>query len=265
MFVFLSKFLPPLIYPLGLAIALVAFAFLLRKRPRLRAAAEIAALLLLLLASNRWVSYSLARTLEWQYIPAGEIPPADVIILLGGATEPAQAPRPQVEVNSAGDRILYAAALYRQNKAPAILVSGGNINWLENRGTTPATDLVELLELTGVPRDAIWLEDQSQNTYENALYSARLLRQKGITRVILVTSAMHMPRSMALFRAQGFEPFAAPADFTVTRSGWAELTSSPTAILVNSLPNAGSLALTTNVLKEYIGLLAYRLKGWLSL
>jgi uncharacterized SAM-binding protein YcdF (DUF218 family) len=263
MFVFLSKFLPPLVYPLGVSIALVTIALFIRKKPRLRAAAEAAALLLLLLASNRWVAYSLARTLEWQYIPSGEIPPAEVIILLGGATEPAQAPRPQVEVNSAGDRILYAAALYSQDRAPAILVSGGNITWLENRGTTPAADMVELLHLTGVPREAVWLEDQSQNTYENALYSARLLRQKGITHVILVTSAMHMPRSMALFRAQGIDPIPAPADFTVTRAGWAELASSPSAVLVNSLPNASSLALTTNVLKEYIGLLAYRLKGWL--
>jgi uncharacterized SAM-binding protein YcdF (DUF218 family) len=263
MFVFLSKFIPPLIYPLGLSIALVGLALLLHKKPRLRTAAEVAALLLLLIGSNRWVAYSLARSLEWQYLPSGEIPPAEVIVLLGGGTEPAQTPRPQVEVNGAGDRILYTAALYHQKKAPAILVSGGNITWLENRSSSPASDMVDLLQLTGVPPEAIWLEDQSQNTYENALYSTQLLSQKGITRVILVTSAMHMPRSMALFRAQGIDPIPAPTDFTVTSAGWAELTSSPSAFMVNLLPNASSLSLTTNVLKEYIGMLAYKLRGWL--
>jgi uncharacterized SAM-binding protein YcdF (DUF218 family) len=263
MFVFLSKFLPPLVYPLGLAILLILLALLLHKRKRLRITTEILALFLLLLASNRWIAVSLARSLEWQYLPAGDIPSADAIVLLGGGTEPALPPRPQAEVNSAGDRVLYAAKLYHQGKAPAILASGGDITWLENSVSTPAGDMENILQTLGVPAQAVWLEDRSQNTYENALYSAAILKQKGITRVILVTSAMHMPRSMALFRAQGMDPIPAPADFVVTRSGWAELSANPTAFLVNILPSASSLSLTTNVLKEYIGMLAYRLKGWM--
>jgi uncharacterized SAM-binding protein YcdF (DUF218 family) len=117
--------------------------------------------------------------------------------------------------------------------------------------------------LMGVPKQAIWLEDQSQNTYENALNCASLLKSRGITRVILVTSAMHMPRSVALFRKQGIEPIPAPSDFTVTEEGWKELGSTPEAVLVNILPNAGSLNLTSSALKEYIGLLTYHLRGWL--
>jgi uncharacterized SAM-binding protein YcdF (DUF218 family) len=191
------------------------------------------------------------------------MPSADVIVLLGGGTEPALPPRPQVEVNGAGDRVLYAAALYHQGKAPAILSSGGDIVWMENHATSPAEDMANLLGMAGVPRDAIWLEGKSQNTYENALYTAAMLKEKGINRVILVTSAMHMPRSLALFRAQGIEAIPAPTDFTVTQASWSDLTSTPSAVLVNMLPTASSLSLTTNVLKEYIGLFAYRLKGWL--
>jgi uncharacterized SAM-binding protein YcdF (DUF218 family) len=263
MFVFLSKFLPPLIYPLGLVTILLALALLLRKKPRLRNTCEAAALLLLLIASNRWVAYSLARTLEWRYLPQEAIPAADVIVVLGGGTEPAFPPRPMVETNSAGDRVLYAARLYQQGLAPAVLVSGGNITWLEDREVTPADEMQELLLLTGVPKEAIWLESRSQNTYENALYSADLLAQKGITRVILVTSAMHMPRSVALFKAQGLDPIPAPVDFTVTQAGWDELTATPSGLLVNLLPNPGSLSLTTSVLKEYLGMLIYGLQGWL--
>jgi uncharacterized SAM-binding protein YcdF (DUF218 family) len=264
MFVFFSKFLPPLISPLGLAILLLLCGFLFNRRhPRLRTFLQVTALVILLLASNRWVAYSFARTLEWQYLPEDNIPTAEVIVLLGGSTEPAQSPRPQVEVNSAGDRVLYAAALYSQNKAPIILASGGNITWLEDRLSSQAGDMAELLVTLGVPPDAIWLEETSRNTYENAEYCAELLKKKGISQIILVTSAMHMPRSVALFRYQGINPIPAPTDFTITHSGWSELTSTPSAVLVNMVPSASSLSLTTNILKEYIGLMIYHLSGWL--
>jgi len=263
MFVFLSKFLPPLIYPLGLAICLAAAGLLLHKRRRLRAATAISAVALLLLSSNHWVAFQLARSLEWQYLPSSELEPAEVIVLLGGGTEPAHAPRTAPELNGAGDRLLRAARLYRQGKAPAILLSGGNIIWLENRASTPAADMTALLGEMGVPASAIWLEDRSQNTYENALFCAQILKEKGISRAILVTSAMHMPRSVALFRKQGIQVIPAPADFAVTQAGLSELTSSPGAWAVNLLPSAGSLSLTTACLKEYLGMLAYWLRGWI--
>src|SRR5664279_2659756 len=121
-----------------------------------------------------------------------------------------------------------------------------------------------LLEFMGVPAQAIWQEDQSQNTYENALYCARILKTKGITRVILVTSAMHMPRSVALFKKQGIDVIPAPTDYTVTQSTLDGLNHEPfLAWVVDVLPNASSLSLTANVLKEYFGIFAYRLQGWL--
>ena len=264
MFVFFSKFLPPFIYPLGIGLLLAAASLLfLRKHPKLRAAAELTSLAVLLLASNHWVAFSLARSLEWQYLPTPEIPVTEVIVLLGGGTEPAQAPRTAPELNGAGDRLLRAADLYRSGKAPAILSSGGNITWLENRPATPAGDMAILLNQMGVPANAVWLEDRSQNTYENALFCARILKQKGITKVILVTSALHMPRSAALFRKQGIQVIPAPADYTVTQEGWAELTSSPGAWIINVLPSAGSLSITSACLKEYLGILAYWLRGWI--
>lgn len=264
MFVFLSKFLPPFIYPLGIAILLLAGVLLFfRKRPRWRTGFEVAVLAILLLASNRWISYSLARSLEWRYLPMAEIPRAEVIVLLGGATEPSQPPRPQVEITGAGDRILYTGVLYQQGKAPVILASGGNIMWLENRPVSQAADMASALAFMGVPSEAVWLEEKSQNTFENALYCAEILKKHKINRIILVTSAMHMPRSVALFRKRGIDVIPAPTDYTVTQAGWNELVSSPSAFLVNLTPNAGSLALTTNVLKEYIGLFVYALRGWL--
>ena len=57
----------------------------------------------------------------------------DAIVVLGGGTESEQFPRPMVEVNSAGDRVLYAGKLYKEGKAPYILLSGGNISWYNSR------------------------------------------------------------------------------------------------------------------------------------
>jgi uncharacterized SAM-binding protein YcdF (DUF218 family) len=264
MFVFLSKFIPPLLYPLGLAILLLAAALIFKKKERLRTAAVVLAVLILLIASNRWVAHSLARSLEWRYLPQGEIESADAIVLLGGGTDPAAPPRAMVEVNGAGDRIIYAAKLFKDGKAPVILASGGSISWLNDRPSTPASEMAEILEFVGIPAQAIWLQPDSQNTYEDALYSARMLKEKGISRVILVTSALHMPRSVALFEKQGIQVIPAPADFTITQDSWQQLSSDNLAgRAIALLPSSSNLSLTSNALKEYLGWLAYRLKGWL--
>ena len=264
MFVFLSKLLPPFIYPLGLAIILLVLALALYRYQRLRKASIITALVILLVASNRWVAFSLARSLEWQYLPRGDIPQASAIVLLGGGTDPAQPPRPLVQINGAGERILYAAYLYKQGKAPVILASGGNLQFTGEKTSTPAADMAALLTFMGIPEKAIWLEDQSQNTHENAVDCAKILREKNIDKVILVTSAMHMPRSVALFEKQGIQVIPAPADFTVTQANWDELVHAPVGeMVINLLPSPGNLGLTTNALKEYLGILVYRLEGWI--
>lgn len=265
MFVFLSKFLPAFVYPLGLATLLLAVGWLfLRRKPRVQFAFLAAAFLILFIGGNRWVSSALARSLEWQYLPTQEPPNSEVIVVLGGGTETALPPRPMVEINSAGNRVLYAARLYRQGKAPHILLSGGSIDFMGPRASSPAQEMADVLVFLGVPSDALWLENQSQNTYENALYSAQMLRQKGITRVILVTSAMHMPRSVALFKHQGIEVIPAPADFSITQAGWDDLWKPDLAsFLVNLMPTTGSMGLTTDSLKEYLGIWIYHLRGWL--
>jgi uncharacterized SAM-binding protein YcdF (DUF218 family) len=264
MFSFLSKFLPLLVYPLGLAFILLVVALFLQGKRKWQNTALVLALIILYLGSNRWVSSSLARSLEWRNLPPIDLTPAEVIVVLGGGTEPALYPRLMAEVNSAGDRVLYAARLFQDGKAPHLLLSGGYIPVLETRPSSPAQEMAQILELTGVPPEAIWLEEKSTNTYENALYSSQILKEKGISRIILVTSAMHMPRSIALFEHQGMEVIPAPVDFTITESEWNALFSpNLQTLLINLLPNPSSLGLTTNVLKEYFGMEVYRLRGWL--
>jgi len=261
MFLFFSKFLPPFIYPLGLTLIAIVLALLLWRKPRLQRVALIVALAVLLLASNEWVSSALVRSIEWQYLPPKEVPQAEAIVLLGGGTLPALYPRPIVELNGAGDRVFYAAWLYHQDAAPLIVSSGGAIDWLEN-GKSAADDMAFLLDMLDVPPEAILLEEHSRNTAENASETAKILQEKGITRIILVTSAFHMPRSVPLFENQGFEVIPAPTDFSVTQADWDSLTEFGPGMIVRLLPTSDNLSSTTRVLKEYIGMVVYRLRGW---
>jgi uncharacterized SAM-binding protein YcdF (DUF218 family) len=262
MIIFLSKFLPLFVYPVGLIGILLVAALIFRRMPRLRNGLIIAALAVLFLCGNRWTAVALTRSLEWRYFPPAQIPTVQAIVVLGGGTESAIYPRSTVELNGAGDRVLYAARLYKEGKAPYLLLSGGNITWLETRSSTPAQEMAEILGMLGVPQSALLLEDQSQNTYENALYSSRMLKAKGITRVLLVTSAMHMPRSVALFHQQGIDVIPAPTDYSVTQADWTDLTRLNLGEqLINLVPTASNLSSTSGVMKEYIGMLVYGLGG----
>lgn len=262
MFVYLSKLLPLLIYPLGMACVLLILAIILEK-PQYRAI-FVLALALLWLGSNRWVSYALARSLEWQHLPSENTPNAEMIVVLGGGTESGDSPRPMTEINGAGDRVLYAAKLYRQGAAPLILLSGGNLEFSSERNETPAEAMQEILVFMNVPKDVILQQNESENTYEDALLSAQMLEDMDIKEIILVTSALHMPRAKALFENQGVEVIPAPADFTITEQNW-ENAFDPklTEFIIYLLPNTSSLGLTTNALKEYLGIFVYSLRGWL--
>ena len=262
MFLYLSKILPPLVYPVGLVCLLLILAILTR-RTKWQLPLLIAAFVLLFLGSSRLVALGLARSLEWQYLPPKTMPKADVIVVLCGETLSMEYPRQTVEVDGAGDRLIYAATLYHQGVADHLLLTGGKIDWLST-GNPAAEDMATLLELMGVPRQAMWLETTSRNTYENAVNSHAMLGSKGIRRIVLVTSAAHMPRSVALFKKQGFDVIPAPTDFAVTQADYEQLKNGDIgAWLLSLLPSAGSLSLVTGMLKEYIGMLVYKLAGWI--
>ena len=193
MFVYLSKLLPLLIYPLSLACLLLVALLVLRRSPRWVLWLGLAAFLLLWLGGNRLISMTLARTLEWQYSPPSVLPHADVIVLLGGGEMPSTPPQPLAGVTEAGDRIIYAAWLYQQGAAPHVLASGGVVG-VDGPALQPGAEAMgQLLSIMGVPPDSLWLEPRSRNTYENAVETKKLLDPKGIRRIILVTSALHIP------------------------------------------------------------------------
>ena len=278
MSLFLSKLLPLFFYPLGLSslLIIIALTILLWRSKRSRNDRNFSqpssilkksrfasillgiSLVILLLSSNEIFSTWLVRSLEWRYLPNGEIPQAEAIVVLGGGTRPRIAPRPWYEVNEAGDRILYGAILYKQGKAPLLVVTGGRAEWLGEGGNPESEDMAAIAEALGVPSSAIIQESQSLNTRDNAVNTREILNKRGINKILLVTSALHMPRSMEIFRKVGVESIAVPTDFLSVQNE----NSKGLAAILDLLPSVDALKNTTNAIKEYIGLLVYQLAGW---
>ena len=268
MLFYLSKLLPLFVYPLGMACVLLATALIVRRNPQWQTRLIAITLALLWLGGNRIVAMTLARSLEWRYAPPpGEvaaIPQADAIVVLGGATRTPGYPRPTAEVNEAGDRLLYAAWLYHQNAAPIIVVSGGAAPWIGPDGPSEAEIMADLLQRMGVPESAMLLEKGSVNTYENAESSLDILKTHDIETIILVTSAIHMPRAYATFTYPEIEVTPAPTDFWVSQAEWNYYLQPKLSIqLMNLLPSSRDLSLTTQAIKEYIGIVVYTVRGWL--
>lgn len=258
---FLSKLLPLALYPLGMTSVLLIIAILnFWQRPYRAGIALLLALGVLLLSSSGWFADAMVSALESQNPPLVNPPKAEAIIVLGGSTYPPNYPRQWPEVNEAGDRILYGAKLYREGRAPKVILSGGRIEWKDG-GQAEAIDMRTLMATMGVPRKDILLEPDSLNTYENARNVKTVLKKNEIDgKILLVTSAMHMPRSRAIFKKQGMDVIPAPTDFLVEPNR--DNTSSREKLL-NILPDAEALEQTTKAVKERIGYQVYRFRGWL--
>ncbi|HEY9612981.1 YdcF family protein [Allocoleopsis sp.] len=218
--------------------------------------------MVLLLASNSWVANGLVQSLEWQQLPPKTVPTADAIVILGGATKSAFPPRPGVDLSEQGDRVLYGAQLYREGKAPLVIASGGRIEW-RGGGPSESADMAQILKTVGVPSSAILQDPTSLNTHQNAVNVKKIIQERGIRRILLVTSAMHMPRSLRIFQRQGIDAIPAPTDFLVSQQELEEPNSSAQAIMLSLIPDTERIDRTTRALKEYIGMAVYRLRGWL--
>ncbi len=176
----------------------------------------------------------------------------DGIVVLGGAIEPEiSAARGVVALNEAAERIIATVELARRYPNAAIVFSGGSNALLFDR-EPEAPYAVRVLVALGVARDRITAEEQSRNTIENAVFSRLIAAPKPGQRWLLVTSAYHMPRAVAAFRAAGFPVEAYPVDWRTRGPADARL---PFRSLSKGLRQ------TDLGVHEWVGLLAYRLTG----
>lgn len=185
------------------------------------------------------------------YTSSQQVNKAQAIIVLGGNTAKNRKnwfkPYDSSTINLRIDR---AESLYINDKAPLVLLSGaaleGNISDIHI--------MARQLESRGIDKNKILIEDKSNTTYENAVYSAKILKELNIDSAILVTSALHTPRALASLKKQGLNMVAAPSPPQIV---------APTdSKLFLYTPNLRALESSKTIIKEYAGLLVYWLRGW---
>jgi len=145
-------------------------------------------------------------TLEWGYPPLRRIPQGEplIVVLSGGISYGDELVPEAILSDDTVDRCFAGAALYHAGAAKKMLLAGGKVD-PSDEGPQLADSMLELMTRLQVPADAILVERSSRSTYENAVESARILKEHGIGRVILVTDAAHLPRAVRCFRAQGID------------------------------------------------------------
>lgn len=196
--------------------------------------------------------------LRWEVAPTlfKEVPAIyDVGIILTGVTDSQKLPRDRVYFQKGADRVLHTVKLYKLGKIKNILVSGGSGSLMQTE-YTEAEAIKEVLLLSGIPQNRIFLEDESRNTHENAVNSAKVLNEifPG-KKYLLITSAFHMRRARASFEKAGVNLDTFSADFYTHERRF-----TPDVLLV---PSEGAMAKWAIMIKEWLGMAAYKVVGYI--
>jgi len=176
----------------------------------------------------------------------------DGIIVLGGPVDPdLSVAHHAPAVTSSPDRMITAAALAHRYPNARLVYTGGSARLFSN-DAKEADYAAEIFESLGIATSRLIMERLSRNTAENAAFTKDLVKPKPGERWLLVTSAFHMPRSVGLFRKVGFAVEPYPVDWRI---------GGPEDLFTFTNIAGDGLARTDTAVREWTGLLAYRLTG----
>jgi uncharacterized SAM-binding protein YcdF (DUF218 family) len=253
----LSKLLEQFVIPSNFLLVAGLLGVLLSLIRRWRGrAARLTGLSLVLLAVCGWTSVgtmALAPLEDRFPLPHIVAPPTGIIMLGGAVDIHLTADRGQVTVNDAGERLTETAALAVRYPEARIFLSGG-FGHVGQQGATPSEAAVARMFLlsVGIAADRIGMDEKSRTTCENAAETAKAIAPKPGETWLLVTSAWHMPRAMACFRAEKLDVTPYPVDFRSTaEQPWRSFRKSTPERLDN----------IDIAFHEWIGLLGYRVTG----
>ena len=246
--------------PLSLSILLFVIGLIaIKKYQSIGFVVILVSIIQLWLFSTPMIAQTLSSSLERKYMPkiVSEYEKVDAIVVLGGAVSGPYYPRKYHDMSDAGDRLLHALRLYRANKADHIILSGaGGLIPSIGVAISEASIMRDILLDWGIPEESILLEENSYNTYENALGCKKVIEQQGFEKILLVTSALHMRRAHSVFKTQKIAVIPSPTDYlAVGYSGnW----------IFNLMPSVDALTMTIYAIKEYVGYFVYEFRGWIK-
>lgn len=244
----IRKALTYLVLPLGICFCLLLCGLITGRR-RFTAAA----LAVLVTVSTPLVSDALLRILEQRYprLTPETCSPSGAIVVLGGTVTEWRG-GPNVEWTDAVDRFEAGVRLIQAGKAPRLILGGGTLR-PASAGRTEAQAMRRAAIERGVPSASIRLLHRVAVTADEANAVKRLARAEGFRRVILVTSAFHLPRAVHLFERAGLDVTPYPADYLAPNRG-------PLGPL-GFVPRSEALYRAEIAFKEFYGIAYYRLLG----
>jgi uncharacterized SAM-binding protein YcdF (DUF218 family) len=252
MFFFLSKFLNWFVYPLSLLFLGLCVVLVFYRRRYTRWG--LACLLLLLYGMSAIITVKpLMHWLEGPRPPPELRQHYDVAIVLTGMVALQRSRPGHLEFSDSVERILEGISLVKRGIADKLLIAGGSGDPF-NRGLSEARVLRTFALEFGLRDEQVFVEETSRNTYESAVNATQILRAGNYRQLVLVTSAAHMSRAAAAFHKQGLFPQPYPVDFQADGEA---------IHLFDFIPSVRALNVMTDVVHELIGLVMYRLQGYI--
>ena len=255
MFFVLSKILSYAVLPFTIICALLIAAALVRKQS-LRRKLSVTGLALLLFFSNGFIVNEVMRLWEIPLTPLKDISKTySWGIVLTGVTKYDTGPQDRVYFASGADRVTHTLQLYKLGKIKKILVSGGS-GRLDAPDRKEAYEVAEALILMGVPANDITTETESRNTHESSEKVKKILTGQAVpSECILITSGYHLRRSIACFKKAGWNMDSFSVDLH------SHVRKFRLDILL--IPNADALRDWNVLIKEWMGMIAYKAAGYI--
>lgn len=239
--------------PITWVLGMFLLAFFL-KDLRIKKRLFISSFLLLVFFTNEFLVNEALLLWEHPAKPLNEIKVYNLGIVLTGVTDSHKKPRDRVYFYKGADRVLHTLQLYKSGKIKKILISGGS-GIVIGPKYSESEELKKVFVLCGVNPADIFLENQSRNTRENAVYTVNKITKENLsTEALLITSAFHMKRAAACFEKAGMKPDLFSVDFYTFERKY-----TPNILL---LPSEGAMAKWGLLVHEIVGFLTYKVLGY---
>jgi uncharacterized SAM-binding protein YcdF (DUF218 family) len=245
--IYLHKILPYLIYPSTIILAFLIVGVLFKKRFFLILATTLFVITTNPIAANQILSYLEAGQLKKSVI---DMQDTDAIVVLSGMLTEIETRQGVAFEWGDPDRFFGGIELVHSNKANMLIFTGGKLPW-QKSNETEGDVLAQYAKKFGIHADVIQITKEVQNTEDEAKAVKELLSSQNLNKIILVTSAFHMPRAKDLFVKQGLEVQTYPVDFKVGASN---------ITFVDFLPSAFAMKDFEFAIRELLGRAYYQLK-----
>lgn len=258
MFFILSKFLTLFLMPFFWLVLCLFISFIV-KNAKKKQQFLFAAILILFGFGNTYLASKVMKWWEPTPIELKNMPQYDVAIVLGGGiTNENKWPYDRVHFDPSADRLLQAIQLYKTKKIQKIMISAGSVSIINgNNEKTEANASLLFLKQIGIPIEDIIIETKSKNTYENAKYSKEKLSVLKLKngKLLLITSAYHMNRSLACFKKEGIVVDSFPACYQQLNTNfWSFYT---------LIPDDTAFTMWFDLFHEWFGIFSYKIMGYI--